>query len=180
MTAVAISDDQAGIDLARAAAGDEVAFTRLVAAHHADMRRVAYVVCHDAEMAEDACQEAWRISARRLSSVREPAKVRSWLVAIAANEARKLAQRQRRRNVLEASVRVIPDARADVTHAIDQADLGRALSRLSPDDRMLVALRYFADLDSTQIAAIRGGSASGTRARLARVLGRLREELEDV
>src|SRR5262245_48145952 len=156
MTAVAIPDEQAGAILARAAAGDEVAFTRLVAHHHADMRRVAYVVCHDVETADDACQEAWRIAARRLSSIREPAKIRSWLVAIAANEARKLAQRQRRRNVLEANVRVIPAVRDEVTHVIDQADLGRALSRLSPDDRMLVALRYFADLDSTQIAAIRG------------------------
>jgi RNA polymerase sigma-70 factor (ECF subfamily) len=179
MTAVAIPDEQAGTILARAAAGDEAAFTRLVAAHHADMRRVAYVVCHDVDMAEDACQQAWQIVVRRLSSVREPDKVRSWLVAIAANEARKLSRRQRRRNVLEAAVRVIPDVRNEVTHVIDQADLGRALSRLSPDDRMLVALRYFADFDSTQIAAIRGGSASGTRARLARVLDRLRMELEN-
>ena len=67
------------------------------------MRRVAYVVCHDAEMAEDACQQACQISVRRLSSIREPAKVLSWLVAIAANEARKLAQRQRRLTVLEAN-----------------------------------------------------------------------------
>ena len=180
MTAVAIPDDQAGAILARAAAGDEASFTRLVAAHHADMRRVAYVVCGDAEMSEDACQQAWQIAVRRLSSVREPDKVRSWLVAIAANEARKLARRQRRRTVLEANVRPISDARSEVSHAIDQADLARALGRLGTDDRVLVALRYFADLDSTQIAAIRGGSASGTRARLARILNRLRAELDDV
>jgi RNA polymerase sigma-70 factor, ECF subfamily len=179
MTAVAIPEEQAGTILARAAAGDEWAFTRLVAAHHADMRRVAYVVCHDVETAEDACQQAWQIAARRLSSIREPQKVRSWLVAIAANEARKLAKRQRRRNFLEASVRPIRDSRPEVTDAIDQADLADALSRLSAEDRMLVALRYFADLDSTQIAAIRGGSASGTRARLARILDRLRKELDD-
>src|SRR5262245_44888781 len=180
MTAVAILDDEAGTILVRAAAGDEVAFARLVAAHHADMRRVAYVICHDLEMAEDACQQAWQISVRRLSSVRDPSSIRSWLVAVAANEARKLANRQIRRNVLEANVRWIPDPAADVSQTIDQADLARALSRLNPDDRLLVALRYYADLDSTQIAAIRGGSASGTRARLARILSRLRKELEHV
>jgi RNA polymerase sigma-70 factor (ECF subfamily) len=179
MTAIALPDEQAGAILARAAAGDELAFTRLVAAHHSDMRRVAYVVCHDAETAEDACQQAWQIAARRLSSVREPAKVRSWLVAVAANEARKLAKRQQRRNILEASVRPITDGGRDPSDSIDQADLSRALSRLSPDDRLLVALRYAADLDSSQIAAIRGGSASGTRARLARILDRLRKELQD-
>jgi RNA polymerase sigma factor (sigma-70 family) len=180
MTAVAIPDEQAGAILARAAAGDELAFARLVAAHHADMRRVAYVVCHDPETAEDACQQAWQIAARRLSSIREPDKVRSWLVAVAANEARKLANRQRRRNFLEATVRPLSIGPADLGDSIDQADLAAALSRLSPDDRVLVALRYAADLDSRQIAAIRGGSASGTRARLARILDRLRKELGDV
>jgi DNA-directed RNA polymerase specialized sigma24 family protein len=42
MTAVAIPDEQAGTILARAAAGDELAFTRLVAAHHSDLRRLAF------------------------------------------------------------------------------------------------------------------------------------------
>jgi len=166
--------------LARAAAGDELAFARLVAAHHADMRRVAYVICHDVGMAEDACQQAWQISVTKLSGIREPARVRSWLVAVAANEARKIAQRQRRRNVIEARVRPLSDSRIDESHVIDQADLARALARLNPDDRMLIALRYYADLDSTQIAGLRGRSASGTRARLARILDRLRKELEDV
>jgi RNA polymerase sigma-70 factor (ECF subfamily) len=180
MTVAAIPDDQAGPVLARAAAGDEVAFARLVAAHHADMRRVAYVICHDTEIAEDACQQAWQIAVKRLSDVRDPAKIRSWLVAVAANEARKIAQRQRRRRVIEAHVRPISGSPTDENHVIAQADLSRALAKLSPDDRLLVALRYYADLDSTQIAGLRGRSASGTRARLARILDRLRKELEHV
>jgi RNA polymerase sigma factor (sigma-70 family) len=82
--------------------------------------------------------------------------------------------------VIEARVRPLSDSRIDESHVIDQADLARALARLNPDDRMLIALRYYADLDSTQIAGLRGRSASGTRARLARILDRLRKELEDV
>jgi RNA polymerase sigma-70 factor, ECF subfamily len=176
--AISISEEQAGTVLERAAAGDEIAFAQIVATHHADMRRVAFVVCHDAEMAEDACQQAWQISLRRLSSVREPASLRSWLVAVAANEARKLAGRQRRRWVIEASVRPLSEEGRDPGDAIDQIDLARALAHLKPDDRALLALRYYADLDSTEIARLRGGSASGTRARLARLRDRLREELD--
>jgi RNA polymerase sigma-70 factor, ECF subfamily len=178
MAGLTISEDQAGTVLERAAAGDEVAFARIVAAHHADMRRVAYVVCHDAEMAEDACQQAWQISLRRLSSVREPASLRSWLVAVAANEARKLAGRQRKRWVIEGSVRPLAEEGRDPGDTIDQVDLARALAHLKPDDRALLALRYYADLDSTEIARLRGGSASGTRVRLARLLDRLRKELD--
>ena len=58
-------------------------------------------------------------------------------------------------------------------------DFGRALRKLSPDERSLLALRYAAGLDSTQIGAATGMSASGVRTRLARVLQRLRVELDD-
>ena len=58
-------------------------------------------------------------------------------------------------------------------------DLSNALHRLDPEDRALVALRYLADLDSTEIGTLTGRSASGVRTRLSRVLDRLRKELDD-
>jgi RNA polymerase sigma factor (sigma-70 family) len=61
---------------------------------------------------------------------------------------------------------------------IDQIDLANALARLSPDDRALVALRYLADLDSVEIGALTGRSASGVRTRLSRALARLQKDLE--
>lgn len=165
--------------LGSAAAGDEVAFTHIVAAYHADLRRVAFVICGDADLADDAAQQAWQIAWRRLSTVRDPARLRSWLVAVAANEARKLVGRRSRRLLLEAAVREIPAAAADSGPDFATVDLARALGRLQPDDRALLALRYVAGLDSFEIARMRGGSPSGVRARLGRLLGRLRKELAD-
>jgi RNA polymerase sigma factor (sigma-70 family) len=66
-----------------------------------------------------------------------------------------------------------PDA-----HAGD-IDLRNALAQLSPSDRSLIALRYVAGFDSRELARATGMSPSGTRARLARLLGRLRSELGD-
>ena len=63
---------------------------------------------------------------------------------------------------------------------IDSLDLLAAMDRLDPDDRALIAMRYVAGFDSTELAAAVGLSAPGTRARLARILGRLREELGHV
>jgi hypothetical protein len=68
----------------RAARGDETAFARLVDAYHADLVRVAYVTCGDPDLAQDAAQAAWTIAWRKLGSVREPDRVKSWLVAVAA------------------------------------------------------------------------------------------------
>lgn len=88
----------------RAARGDEAAFARIVRLHHADMTRVCFVVCGDADLAEEAVAAAWPIAWKRLGSLREPDRLRPWLVSVAANEARQLVRRRNRRNVVELAV----------------------------------------------------------------------------
>ena len=61
---------------------------------------------------------------------------------------------------------------------ISRLDLVNALAHLKPEDRELLAMRYVLGLDSFEIAAARRKSASGTRARIARVLAELRKELD--
>ena len=176
----ALTDDTAAAELlvAGARAGDDAGFTRLVAAYHEDLLRVAFVITGDVDMASDAAQLAWQTAWRKLANLREPDRVRSWLVAIAANEARQLTRRQRRRTVVEIAVGPDSSSAGDPAGAISRLDLANALSHLTAEDRELIAMRYVIGLDSFEIAAARGRSASGTRARLARVLGQLRKELD--
>jgi len=161
----------------RAADGDEPAFARLVAEHHASMARVAYVVTGEPELTRDAVQAAWSIAWRRLHDVRDPGQVRSWLVAIAANEARHLVRRRRRVTIVDISEARDRSGGSDPAERIGGLDLERSLRHLGPDDRALLALRYVAGLDSTEIATHLGISASGVRSRLARLLDRLRTDL---
>jgi RNA polymerase sigma-70 factor (ECF subfamily) len=161
-----------------AALGDEIAFARLVAEHHASMARVAFVICGDPEATQDAVQTAWMLAWRRLSSLRDPARVNAWLVAIAANEARKAARRRGRERVVDISPEVDGSMRGDPFEASGLVDLRRALRTLRPDERSLLAMRYAAGLDSNEIAAQMGMTASGVRSRLARVLERLRATLD--
>jgi len=58
----AIEGDIGGLIVAQAATGDELAFARIVAAHHDDMARVAFVVCHDVQMAHEAAHAAWPLA----------------------------------------------------------------------------------------------------------------------
>lgn len=163
----------------RAAAGDEVAFARIVATHRAEMVRVAYVVCGDWDLAQDATQTALVNAWRKLPSLRDPASLRPWLMAVVANEARAIVRRERRHPVIELTVAGGPAGSNGPTDGIDQIDLGNALRRLSTDDRALVALRYVADLDSCEIGLVTGRSASGVRTRLSRILDRLRKDLDN-
>jgi RNA polymerase sigma-70 factor (ECF subfamily) len=142
------------------------------------MIRVAYVITGDVETASDVVQTAWGIAWRRLSGLRDRTQVRSWLVAIAANEARQ-ARRRARRAILVDIAKVSEEKLApDPGDAIPVVDLKRALSRLDPDDQMLLALRFVGHLDSAEIATHLRLSPSGVRSRLARLLDRLRFDLQ--
>jgi RNA polymerase sigma-70 factor (ECF subfamily) len=179
MTDIAVLDaSQVESTIRLAAGGDQAAFSQLVIEHHAAMSRVAYVIVGDVEAARDAVQSAWAIAWRRMSGLRQPQQVRSWLVAIAANEARQHLRRQRRVTVVDLTEAIDRQGSGDPAAFIGVVDLERALRKLQPDDRTLLALRFVAGLDSTEIAAHLGMSASGVRSRLARLLDRLRTDLE--
>jgi RNA polymerase sigma-70 factor (ECF subfamily) len=164
--------------LRRAADGDREAFTRLVGLHHVAMVRVAMVVTGDRELAEDAAQAAWAVAWRRLGTVRSGDSVRSWLVAVAANEARMMIRARRRRPTVRLTVVEADPSHTDPGERIGLLDLERVLLRLDPADRVLIGLRFVGDLESSEIAHHLGLSASGVRSRLSRLLQRLRTELD--
>ena len=169
--------------VANAAHGDEVAFARIVAAHHDDMARVAFVVCGDVELAQEAVQAAWQKAWTKLGSIRDADRLRPWLVSIAANEAKQLARSRHRRWIREAAIDGDEPSGlrvgSDPAGRADELDLANALAGLEPDDRTLIALRYAAGLTSDEIGRAFGMTGGGVRARLARLLNRLREELHD-
>ncbi len=163
-----------------AAAGDTVAFARIVAAYHVDMVRVAYVVAGgDQDLADDAVQAAWSVAWRKLGSLRDPDRLKPWLISVAANEARQQCRRRRRASVVEIDAAAVDPSACDPADRDGALDLERALRHLTADERALLALRYEAGLDSTEIGALAGRPASTVRWRLSRLLTRLRKELSD-
>ena len=165
--------------VALAAAGDADALARIVAAHQDDMSRIAYVICGDVELAQDAVQSAWPLAWRKLGSVRDPERLRSWLMSVAANEARQVMRRRRRHVLVEISQADSVTGHADPGYDARTLDLSVALRRLTPEERTLLALRFVAGFDATEIGRALGMSPSGVRSRLSRLLARLREELDD-
>jgi len=171
--------------VARAVTGDRAAFARIVATHHADMIRVAYVVAGgDQETADDAVQSAWLVAWRKLGTLRDPGQLKRWLVAIAANEARQLCRKQRRVSVIQVDVAwagpaVTMGRESDPAEHSELLDLQDAVRRLKPDERALLALRYEAGLDSREIGRVFGRPAATVRWRLARLASKLRRELRD-
>jgi RNA polymerase sigma factor (sigma-70 family) len=165
--------------LALAAGGDTEALSRIVAAHHLDLIRISQLICRDPALSEEAAQAAWSIAWRKFGTVKDPSRLRPWLMAIAANESRQILRRRRARPVVEIDVADIASRADDPQSRSGLIDLASALGRLEPDDRALLALRFAAGLDATQIGRAVGISASGVRSRLSRLVARLRTELGD-
>jgi RNA polymerase sigma factor (sigma-70 family) len=183
----AVRQDVTGI-LASASAGDEVAFARIVEAYDDEMFRVCVAVGRDHAVAADGVQAAWAIAWRKLGTIRDPARLRPWLVAIAANETKTLLRKRQRRSLVEVHPdvsdhpgslvgNVDPAWGTDPAAGVAAMDLRDALERLDPDDRALLAMRYVAGFNATELAVALGLSPSGTRTRLERLVRRLRQEL---
>ena len=172
------ADTDLGVAIEAAAAGDDVAFARIVAAHHEDMRRVCVVMTRDEPLAEDAVQSAWSIAWRKLGTLRDPARLRPWLVSVAINQAKDMLRKRHRTpetGIDASAIRV--SGGLDPATGIESLDLLAALDHLEPEDRALIAMRYVVGFDATELAAAIGLSPSGTRTRLERALDRLRQEL---
>ncbi len=165
--------------VASAVAGDEVAFGRIVAAYDDEMYRVCVAVCRDRAIAADAVQCAWAIAWRKLGSVRQPERLRPWLVAVAVNEGKKQLRKRTQRSEVEYGSDV-PDMRDEVDPAtgIGMLDLIAAVERLTPDDRALLAMRYIAGFNATELGTALEVSPAAIRQRLKRLVDGLRTELE--
>jgi RNA polymerase sigma-70 factor (ECF subfamily) len=102
---------------------------------------------------EEAVQEALLRAWRGRESCRTSHTPIAWCAQIARNEALRLIGRRRRTASLEA-VGELADrgAMSESDRAIRRVDVHRALTRLTPDERLLIALRYAEDCSQPEIA----------------------------
>ena len=102
----------------RIAHGDTRAFAALMRRHSRMLFRAARAILRDDAEAEDALQEAWLRAYRAIGTFRGEARLSTWLVRIAANEAlarrRKAVRGPEMLSLGEASIRALPEAFRDV------------------------------------------------------------------
>jgi RNA polymerase sigma-70 factor (ECF subfamily) len=140
--------------------------------------RMAGLFLGNAHEAEDAVQDALVVAWKSFDRLRDVERFGAWFDRIVVNGCR---DRLRRRGV----VRFIPRA-ADVDPAerdpfaafIERDALLCGLDRLTADERIVVVLRFWADLPLEGIADRLDWPLGTVKSRLHRALGRLRETLD--
>jgi RNA polymerase sigma-70 factor, ECF subfamily len=174
--------DARGQDAARTA--DE-AFAALTRRNVDAAYRLAWAILADASDAEDAVQDAFAMGWRKRAGLREPGRFDAWFGRILVNTCRERLRTRVRSRVR--AVDTIPEAGLPDIGVPDQAiqvglrsDVGDALAGLDPDHRIVVVLRYWADLTVDEIAERVGVPAGTVKSRLHYSLKSLHSQLEDV
>jgi RNA polymerase sigma factor (sigma-70 family) len=141
-------------------------------ARYPDFLRVCIALTGDAEAAHDAVQEGFARGLRSLPAGVEPDAAEAWLWRVVTNAAR---DQRRRANVRAARITTAGAAVARDSAASDL--IAGPLERLSERQRLVVFLRYYADLSYDQIAAALGVRPGTVAATLNAAHTALRNEL---
>jgi RNA polymerase sigma factor (sigma-70 family) len=128
----------------------------LVRRHHASAFRVALGILKDEDAAADAAQDAFIKAIRGLDGFRGEASFRTWLLSIAANEARGLLRKtgRRRETGLEVAgpVAVSQETAEDTLQATQETDRVKALLEELPEkQKQAVTLRIFEGLSFREV-----------------------------
>lgn len=158
-----------------ARAGNQGAFGDLVEAHATTTFRLCYAILRSPAEAEDAAQDAFVRAWRDLPKLRDAGSWQAWLRKIAVRTAIDRARSNRRFLAMRSEVRPVDDP-AEAYGTRDE--IGRAFMRLAADDRALLVLRFYVDLEVPDIAISMGIPLGTAKSRLHRALGRLRQVLE--
>lgn len=159
------------------------AFERLVDRGLDGHYRLAAVILGDPTEAEDAVHDAAVTAWRRFASLRDPTSFDAWFGRILVNGCRDRLRARRRRPVIRA-LPVLGDldrglSIGDASGSVADRDaLARAFAALEPEQAIVVALRYYADLSVPEIARRVGVPEGTVKSRLHHALRRLRAAIE--
>jgi RNA polymerase sigma-70 factor (ECF subfamily) len=163
------SDERALIKRARRGAPDAV--EELFRRHWRSVWKTAYAVTMRRELANDIAQEAFVRAVSSLDRFDDTRPFAPWLTRIAANLSIDELRRERR----------LAPADGDAT-AVDPAEpddeIAAAVTRLAPEKRLIVALHYWLDYSTPEIARLLELPLGTVASRLSRALEELRTDLE--
>ena len=153
------------------------AFLRLADDHLDSAYRLARAILHDTTDAQDATHDAFEQAWRKWSTLRDPARFEPWFDRILVNTCRDRLRSMSRR-ATDISAEVAMQSGDQFGQAHDRDVLANAIAGLSPDHRVVVALRYYRDLPVDEIAGRLGIPAGTVQSRLHYALKRLHAAID--
>jgi RNA polymerase sigma-70 factor (ECF subfamily) len=163
--------------LAKAAGGDQIAFTELVRQHQAMVFSLAYHFLHDGGLAEELAQEVFLQLYRSLAKIESLSHLKFWLRRVTGHRCIDWARCNDHR--FEISLEELPEPTAPIPPGdpVLASKLRRLVAALPEKPRMIVTLRFQEDLQPSEIAEILGMPVNTVKSHLYRALDLLHEKL---
>jgi RNA polymerase sigma-70 factor (ECF subfamily) len=164
--------------------GDDGAFNALVTRHKRRVFGLAARFARDPDELEDLCQDVFIKAYENLGSFRGDAPFEHWLIRIATHTCHD-ALRRRRRETGTASydsfVHGVADQTAESHHTAGEARalLKWAMSRLSPDEQLVITLLELEEYSVREVAGLTGWSEANVKVRGHRARNALKRILEE-
>ena len=150
--------------------GQPLAMESLVRLLWPHLYRLARSILRDHGLAQDAAQEACAQIYSALPKLRSTEAFNAWVYRILTREAARIGKRHAPNPSLDVNM---PPSDIDA-----HLDVLRALGFLPHDLRVVVLLRYYADLSSSEIGAVLGIPSATVRFRLSRARRQLEVALQ--
>lgn len=151
--------------------GDRDAFGGLASQNLQRLVGTAGLILRSRDAADDAAQDALVRAWRDLPSLRDPDRFQAWLYRVLV----RTCHDQLRRSASRSAIRRVGPG-VDVTTAdpadnvAERAAIDAGLSRLTPDQRTVLVLRYYLDLSLEEIAGVLGVPVGTVKSRTHRAL----------
>ena len=135
--------------------------------------RVAFAILRNRTDCEDAAQNAVLKAYRNLDSLRQRSLFKAWLIRILKNECFDMLSSRK------PTVDVDEQNTLSYEMTVPDVDLNRAFDKLSPEERLTIALYYYEGYDAREIARLTEVSEGTVRSRLSRARKSLRTMLQE-
>ena len=164
--------------LARARAGDREAFDLVAGAVVDRLYSIARLVVRDADLAEDAVQEALVRCWRDLPTLRDDSRFDSWLRRLLMNAITDEFRRAGRQQTAIRVLRLDPTTGDAADEVATRDQLTRGFERLTLDHRKVLVLRIYLGLSLDETASTLGIPAGTAKSRLHYAIEAMRVALE--
>lgn len=165
--------------IARVLAGEREAFHVLLRRHNAPLFSTLCATLGQREDAREVLQETWLRAYQHLARLREPTRLRAWLLTIALNLAR-ARHRRTREECPESSLEheAVHDDAQRLERDEELSALRQRMAELPARQREVVDLRVNHELSHAEIAGLLAISEEASRANYYQALKRLKEALQ--
>ena len=175
------------IDLAKS--GDRKALAQLVKKYEQTIYNFAFKICRNRDKAENITQETFFSLVKSIKQFDNKSKLSTWLYRIVANHCLMLARKEKNRQFVSIdnddslydNEKYIVDYSRLPTKYTENEELKKvlddAISKLSPDYRMIFLLRDVEGLSTEETAEASDLSISAVKSRLHRARAFLRNEI---